>query len=171
MLKRSPVVLIGVDRHGGCRDNSRHRRTEVGSFSEVGFGSGRCLCLGHTLSWIGCIAQAVGGRQRMVTISKDNDVVTLINVFTVAPEDQQRLVDVLVDATQKVMRKQPGFVSANIHRSLDGRRVTNYAQWRSREAFEAMLQNQVATEHMGKAARIAEKFEPHLYEVSFVDEV
>jgi hypothetical protein len=35
----------------------------------------------------------------MVTISKDNDVVTLINVFTVAPEDQQRLVDVLVDAT------------------------------------------------------------------------
>jgi hypothetical protein len=42
----------------------------------------------------------------MVTISKDNDVVTLINVFTVAPEDQQRLVDVLVDATQAVMRKQ-----------------------------------------------------------------
>ena len=46
----------------------------------------------------------------MVTISKDNDVVTLINVFTVAPEDQQRLVDVLVDATQAVMRKQQGFI-------------------------------------------------------------
>jgi len=107
----------------------------------------------------------------MVTIAKDNDVVTLINVFTVAPEDQQRLVDVLIDATQRVMRNQSGFVSANIHKSLDGTRVTNYAQWRSREAFEAMLQNQVATEHMGKAARIAEKFEPHLYEVSFVDEV
>ena len=41
----------------------------------------------------------------MVTISKDNDVVTLINVFTVAPEDQQRLVDVLADATQAVMRQ------------------------------------------------------------------
>ena len=35
----------------------------------------------------------------MVTIAKANDVVTLINVFTVAPEDQQRLVDVLVEAT------------------------------------------------------------------------
>jgi quinol monooxygenase YgiN len=93
----------------------------------------------------------------MVTIAKDNDVVTLINV--------------LVDATRKVMRKQPGFVSANIHRSLDGRRVTNYAQWRSREAFEAMLQNQEAAEHMGEAARIAETFEPHLYEVSLVEEV
>ena len=107
----------------------------------------------------------------MVTIAKNNDVVTLINVFTVAPKDQQRLVDVLVEATQAVMRKQPGFVSAYIHRSLDGTRVTNYAQWRSREAFEAMLQNQEAAEHMGEAARVAEKFEPHLYEVTFVDEV
>jgi heme-degrading monooxygenase HmoA len=107
----------------------------------------------------------------MATIAKHNDVVTLINVFTVAPHEQQRLVEVLVDATQAVMRKQPGFVSANIHRSLDGRRVTNYAQWRSREAFEAMLQNQEAAEHMGEAARIAQRFEPHLYEVSYVDEV
>ena len=106
----------------------------------------------------------------MVTIAKDNDVVTLINVFTVAPEDQQRLVDVLVEATQAVMRKQPGFVSANIHKSLDGTRVANYAQWRSKEAFEAMLRDRVAAEHMGEAARIAESFEPHLYEVSFVDE-
>jgi heme-degrading monooxygenase HmoA len=105
----------------------------------------------------------------MVTISKDNDVVTLINVFTVRPEDQQRLVDVLANATQTVMRNQPGFVSANIHKSLDGTRVTNYAQWQSSEAFEAMLQE--AAEHMGEAARIAERFEPHLYEVSFVDEV
>ena len=54
-------------------------------------------------------------------------MVTLINVFTVAPENQQRLVDVLVDATQAVMRKQPVFVSANIHKSLDGTQVTNYA--------------------------------------------
>jgi heme-degrading monooxygenase HmoA len=107
----------------------------------------------------------------MVTIAKDKDVVTLINVFTVAPEDQQRLVDVLVDATQTVMRKQPGFISANIHRSLDGTRVTNYAQWRSKEAFEAMLRDREAAEHMGEAAKIAERFEPHLYEVSFVDEV
>ena len=107
----------------------------------------------------------------MVTIAKANDVVTLINVFTVAPEDQQRLVDVLVEATKAVMRNKEGFVSANIHKSLDGTRVANYAQWRSKEAFEAMLRDREAAEHMGEAARIAESFEPHLYEVSFVDEV
>src|ERR671919_950384 len=103
----------------------------------------------------------------MVKITETDEVVTLINVFNVAQGDQQRLVDVLVDATQTVMRKQPGFISANIHRSLDGTRVTNYAQWRSPEAFEAMLRNQEAAEHMGEAAKIAESFEPHLYEVSF----
>jgi heme-degrading monooxygenase HmoA len=170
-MNGSAVVAIGVDRRRVGRDNSRHRRTEAGSFSEVGFGSGRCLCLGHTLSWRGCIAQAVGARNCMVTISKDKDVVILINVFTVAPEDQQRLVDVLVEATQAVMSKQQGFISANIHRSLDGTQVANYAHWQSREAFEAMLQDREAGGHMGEAARIAEGFEAHLYKVSLVDEV
>lgn len=69
----------------------------------------------------------------MVTISKNNNVVTLINVFTVKPEDQKKLVDLLIEATQKTMKGVPGFVSANIHRSADGVRVVNYAQWKSRE--------------------------------------
>ena len=61
------------------------------------------------------------------------------------------------------------FVSANLHKSLDGTKVVNYAQWQSLEAFEAMLGNDEAVVHMKEAERIAEKFEPHLYEVSFVD--
>lgn len=106
----------------------------------------------------------------MSIISRERDVVTLVNVFTVAPEDQQRLVDLLVEATETTMRGMPGYVSANIHKSLDGTRVVNYAQWESREDFEAMLRNPEAAPHMREAAEIAEKFEPHLYEVSFVDE-
>jgi heme-degrading monooxygenase HmoA len=68
------------------------------------------------------------------------------------------------------MRGLPGFVSANLHKSLDGTKVANYAQWRSREAFEAMLEDPEAIVHMREAVEIAEKFEPHLYAVSFVDE-
>jgi quinol monooxygenase YgiN len=73
----------------------------------------------------------------MTTISTEKNLVTLINVFTVAPENQQRLIDLLVEATQGTMRNQPGYISANIHKSLDGTRVTNYAQWRSQADFEA----------------------------------
>lgn len=40
----------------------------------------------------------------MTTILKGNKVVTLINVFTVEPENQQRLVDMLVEATEKTMK-------------------------------------------------------------------
>jgi heme-degrading monooxygenase HmoA len=83
----------------------------------------------------------------MALISKSNDVVTLINIFTVEPHDQQRLVDLLTEATEAVMRHLPGFVSAHIHKSLDGVRVANYAQWRSRDHFEAMLRNPKAIPH------------------------
>jgi heme-degrading monooxygenase HmoA len=69
------------------------------------------------------------------------------------------------------MKELPGFVSANLHKSLDGTRVANYAQWRSWEDFEAMLKNPEAAMHIKEAAEIAEKFEQHLYEVSFVREV
>lgn len=105
----------------------------------------------------------------MPHISKDQDVVTLINVFTVAPERQQRLVDVLIHATEEVMAALPGYVSASFHKSLDGTRVTNYAQWRSRADFEAMLRHPAAMPHMEEAAALA-GFEPHLYEVVYTHE-
>jgi quinol monooxygenase YgiN len=101
----------------------------------------------------------------MTTISKDNKVVTLINVFTVEPENQQELINLLIEATEKTMKALPGFISANIHRSLDGVRVTNYAQWRTREDFEAMLKNPEATAHMKPIMAIA-TFDAHLYEVT-----
>ena len=60
-------------------------------------------------------------------IEKGRSTLTLINVFTVAPENQQALVTLLIDAAQHTMKHLPGFVSANIHRSLDGRKAVNYA--------------------------------------------
>lgn len=100
----------------------------------------------------------------MSTIEEGRSVLTLINVFTVASEKQQALVDVLVKATEETMRHLPGFVSANIHRSFDGKRVVNYAQWRDQAAFEAMRKDPKAAPHMAAAAALA-NFEPILCEV------
>lgn len=66
------------------------------------------------------------------------------------------------------MRAQPGFISANLHKSLDGTRVVNYAQWRSKAEFEAMLQNPDCKPHMGECAKLAQRFEPMLYSVASV---
>src|SRR4051795_11049848 len=90
--------------------------------------------------------------------------ITLVNVFTVEPDRQQALVAVLVTATDETIRHLPGFVSASIHRSLDGTRVTNYAQWRSLADFEAMLRAPVAQPHLSEAAALA-GYDPHLYGV------
>jgi quinol monooxygenase YgiN len=100
----------------------------------------------------------------MAEIRAGRHVVTLINVFTVAPERQQQLLDVLIEATEAVMRHQLGFVSANIHRGLDGAHVANYAQWRSRADFEAMLADPAAQAHLARARALATA-EGHLYEV------
>ncbi len=107
----------------------------------------------------------------MTTITTEKNLITLINVFTVAPENQQRLVDHLAEATQQIMRHLPGYISANIHKSLDGTRVTNYAQWHSQADFEAMQNNPEAVVHMRAASQLATSFEPHLYEVSFIDTI
>jgi hypothetical protein len=48
----------------------------------------------------------------------------------------------------------PGFVSANIHASLDGTKVVNYAQWESQEAFTSMFSDPAAAEWLGKLAEI-----------------
>lgn len=98
-------------------------------------------------------------------IDPEQHLTTLINVFTVVPERQEDLVRLLIQATEDVMQHLPGFVSASIHASPDGTRVTNYAQWTSPEAYAAMLTEPAAQAHMRPAAELAESFDPHLYRV------
>ena len=48
----------------------------------------------------------------------------------------------------------PGFISANIHRGLDGTKVVNYAQWESREAFQATFHNPDVAAYFNELAEI-----------------
>ena len=104
----------------------------------------------------------------MTTIERHAPHATLINVFTVEPAKAGELAELLKDVTETVMQHVPGFISANIHLSTDGTRVVNYAQWASAEAYQTMLADPTAREHMGRAAALAEGFDPHLYTVESV---
>src|SRR5260370_5646638 len=94
----------------------------------------------------------------------DGDAVVLINVFTVAPENQQRLVDLLIRATDGSVDRWPGFVSATLHRSFDGTKVTMYARWSSAAAYQAMRRDAGARPFLEEALTIA-TFEPGMYEI------
>lgn len=103
------------------------------------------------------------------TIEKGRSVVTMVNVFDVDPARQAELIGLLERATQEVMRHLPGFVSANLQRSLDGTKVANYAQWASREHFAAVLEHPRAQPHVQTAGGMAKaKAAAMLYEVAAV---
>jgi quinol monooxygenase YgiN len=100
----------------------------------------------------------------MTTISKENNYLTLINVFTVEPENQQKLVDLLILATKNTVRNIEGFISSSLHKSLDGTKVTMYAQWKSIEDYQNMRNNSTASPYLEEALQIA-KFDMGMYEV------
>src|SRR5689334_6910499 len=105
------------------------------------------------------------------TIATDAPGVTLINVFTVAADRQEALVTALDRATAEVFVGLPGFRSANIHASLDGVRVVNYAQWASEAAFTAMLERPDVQAHMKQIMTIADAYEPRLFTVHAVHNI
>lgn len=104
----------------------------------------------------------------MTIIAQNSTHATLINVFTVAPDNIDALVELLIRATDEVIQHVPGFVAANIHRSLDGQQVVNYAQWESADAYAAMLNDSKAREHMSACVELAISFDPRLYTVESV---
>lgn len=104
----------------------------------------------------------------MTTISTTSGYATFINVFTCEPENQERLVETLMQETTEVVSGLPGFVSANLHRSLDGRTVVNYAQWTDLGAFRALMAGPQGNELRQRVHGLATGVEINLYEVDRV---
>ncbi len=88
-------------------------------------------------------------------ISPENGLFTLVNVFTVEPPNQKKVVQLLQNDIAELICKLPGFVSCSIHASLDGKAVINYAQWKNKEYWEAMRKNPDAASRMGRVHQFA----------------
>src|SRR4029077_19629802 len=99
---------------------------------------------------------------KTLTISTENKYLTLINVFTVNPANQQKLMDLLTRATESTVSHVKGFISSALHGSLDGKKVTMYAQWESIEDYQAMRTNTKASPYLDQALEIA-AFDPGMY--------
>src|SRR5437016_159010 len=104
----------------------------------------------------------------MATISVDKQLFTLINVFTVEPDNQQKLFEILTDATD-IIKEFPGYVSANLHLSNDGKQVINYVQWRSAADFAAMREHPDVQPHFKECREIAQ-VNPIFCRVAFTHE-
>lgn len=96
--------------------------------------------------------------------NQHNRGITLINIFTVAPEKQQSAADEVTHIYRTFVCNQPGFTSAKIQKSLDGTRVAAVANWESQEALSAMQKN---SDFQNLVKILDGKIvgaEPHIYE-------
>jgi quinol monooxygenase YgiN len=90
--------------------------------------------------------------------------VTLVNVFTVDPKNQSRLIDLLTRATDGLVSAAPGFKSASLLRSTDGTKVTMCSRWRSEADYAAMRADPRPLPFLQEALTFA-RFEPGIYRV------
>jgi heme-degrading monooxygenase HmoA len=105
---------------------------------------------------------------KVPTIDAQTEIATLINIYEVEPGKQAELVKFLSEGTDKMFRHLRGFVSVSIHSSVDGTRVVNYAQWRSKEDVHRVMKNPDAQALAKRAASIAKSVSPAVYQVASV---
>jgi quinol monooxygenase YgiN len=89
------------------------------------------------------------------TIAVTKDVTTLINVLTVEPENQQKLIDLLRESTVGVISKLDGWISTSFIAGKDGRQVVIYSQWRDLASVQAMQANPEMVAYFPKVAALA----------------
>jgi quinol monooxygenase YgiN len=103
-------------------------------------------------------------------ISAGNGVVTLINLFHVEAQNQEKLIAILRQGGETLLGKQPGYVSFALHQSQDGEHAVVYSQWRTAEDLQAARANPAVQQYFGRVREIA-TFEPITYRVAHVHHV
>ena len=101
----------------------------------------------------------------MATIHADEQIVTQINVFEVDPSNQDAVAELLKEAIQ-LSSGMPGWISASIHKSLDGKRVTNYAQASDHVSWKRIRERLQREGFLERFQRLS-KPNPGLYRCTF----
>lgn len=97
-------------------------------------------------------------------MSNENKSVTLINIFSVEPQNQQELIDIMVRTAEQTARYQPGFISAHLYRGVEGNFVANYVQWRSKEDLDRMKAMPEMKQHVEEIHKFT-RGNAHVYEL------
>jgi quinol monooxygenase YgiN len=100
----------------------------------------------------------------MATLDLENQFLTIIILFKVKEGQQDSLLEKIKELLA-IAKQQPGFISANIHRSLDGVKVANYAQWENEAALQQFRQHPEVQALGTKLQELVEEVDDHLYEI------
>ena len=94
--------------------------------------------------------------------SKEDGSIVLVNVFTVAREDEDALLEAWSHDAE-FMKGQPGYISTQMHKAIAGSLTyLNYAVWEDLESFRSAFTN---PEFQNRIARYpsSASVSPHLF--------
>ena len=100
------------------------------------------------------------------TVRVDSAVTTLVNVFTVEPDNQSKLLALLHDGTETMFSKMTGWISTSLLKSRDGSKVVVYSQWRDAKNIDAFRQDPRLKPYFQQFSALA-KFESFTCDVSY----
>ena len=89
------------------------------------------------------------------TIAVTKQVTTLINVLTVEPKNQEKVIELLRGNTENVVSRLDGWISTSFIAAKDQRHVAIYSQWRDLASVEAMQTNPAMVAYFPRVAALA----------------
>ncbi|MDP0928552.1 antibiotic biosynthesis monooxygenase family protein [Paracoccus onubensis] len=104
----------------------------------------------------------------MPDIRPDFDGQTVICTFEVTPGTAHDVLEMLTEAWDQIISRQPGFVSGAIHLNDAQTRIATYSQWRDRKDYQAMLRTDEMRRRNRDIHTMCKSFEPVMYELQSV---
>ncbi|MCF8060566.1 MAG: antibiotic biosynthesis monooxygenase [Bacteriovoracaceae bacterium] len=80
----------------------------------------------------------------MAIIDQYRSILTVLIEFDVTPGECEEHLAEIKSFFNEVVRVQPGFISTNLHTSLDRTKIVNYAQWKTEQDYQNFLENSEA---------------------------
>ena len=114
------------------------RKSEIGLSRRALVASGFA---GGILATLPARSQTGSPAMEATTIRVDDAVTTLVNVFTVDPANQPKVLAIFQEGIETLFSKMPGWISTNLLTGRNERQIIIYSQWRDAKDIDAFRQD------------------------------
>ena len=101
----------------------------------------------------------------MAAMQSADGTVTQITFIEPSPGQQGEALEVMAERAA-FMARQPGFISIQLHRSVDGKRIINYIRWKNLALLHAAHDSPEFHKEWMRFDRLTDEIDPHIYEVT-----
>jgi heme-degrading monooxygenase HmoA len=101
----------------------------------------------------------------MTPTDKDRDAITQITIVEPEAGKQDEALALMAERA-RFMSSQPGFISIDLFRSLDGKRIINCLRWQNQALLQSAHHSPEFRKEWNRFDQMTGSIDPHLYEVA-----